>query len=168
MSLLRFVRFMSAFLTVSVSCTEVCENSGRFMQFCPAACGLPLITLGGTEYYIHTSSNVIWFDAYKICKANDLALLSIETEDENNIIKRGIVSSNLSARFWTSGNDLEQEGNWIWRSTRQPFTFKNWEVNQPGDREKGLENCMYIGNDGNKWHDAPCTETYYFICEKTK
>ncbi|KAF4523644.1 hypothetical protein B566_EDAN010153 [Ephemera danica] len=81
-----------------------------------------------------------------------------------------VVQVELNSPFWTSGNDIEHEGTWIWRSTGQPVTFTDWEVSQPGVLEDGIEHCLFFGNHGQsripKWHDAPCTEKYHFVCEK--
>ncbi|KAF4523641.1 hypothetical protein B566_EDAN010150 [Ephemera danica] len=169
MSLSHCVLFVCATLVVSIACQEASISTR--LDFCPAPCGLPMISLGGTEYYIHTSSKVTWFEAYEICRVNHLKLLSIESAAENNIIKRGIAMRDLNSPFWTSGNDIENEGTWIWRSTGQPVTFFNWETNQPQNFNDGDEHCIFIGNWGQKkvpmWHDAPCTWKLFFVCEKS-
>ncbi|KAF4527285.1 hypothetical protein B566_EDAN016073 [Ephemera danica] len=168
MLVLRVASFLlSAALMVTVSCQD--GTISTRLDFCPSPCGLPTISLGGKEYYIHTSSKETWFEAVKICSVNQMKLLSIESAAENNMIKRVIATKALDMQFWTSGNDLENEGTFIWRSTGQRVTFSDWEIGEPGNYDN-VEHCVFIGNWGQKtipmWHDITCLKKFFFVCEK--
>lgn len=72
-----------------------------------------------------------------------------------------------------SGTDLGKEGEFVWLSNGQPFTFTDWLPGQPNnnrDKKNGQapENCVEVTNYYNygfKWNDQHCHRKQYFICE---
>ncbi|KAF4517617.1 hypothetical protein B566_EDAN002848 [Ephemera danica] len=152
-------------LSSVVYCNEL-ETTNR-REFCPLPCSLPLVSLGGTDYYFHISSKLTWMEAYQVCSVNGLRLLSIETVEEDRLIKRAIAGS--GEVFWTSGNDLEVEGEFVWRSTGQRFNYTGWGNGEP-QNHADHEHCVFLGHwSGDAkvyWLDAPCMWKHFFICEK--
>lgn len=65
--------------------------------------------------------------------------------------------------MWTSGNDLGQEGRFVWASTGQPLTYKNFLPNQP-DNASGKEHCLELRH-GGLWNDSVCDIKQFFICQ---
>ena len=39
--------------------------------------------------------------------------------------------------YWTNGNDIETENNWVWGlPSGTPWTFKDWETSEPNGNTK--------------------------------
>lgn len=77
-----------------------------------------------------------------------------------------LVSKGWTNWFWTSGNDLIEEGNWNWLSTGKKMIYTNWHVGQP-DNAFGGEHCMNMWRSGDlfTWNDNSCRNKCYYICE---
>lgn len=70
--------------------------------------------------------------------------------------------------FWTSGNDLGEEGVFTWGSTGERLTYTNWLQKEPNNVVRNCqgENCLHLWDKYNyQWNDLQCSEKYYFICE---
>ena len=67
--------------------------------------------------------------------------------------------------WWTGGNDIESEGNWIWAKTSKQrvgdFVWRN------GDPDGGIrQNCLCLyDNLSYEGIDASCTSQFYPICQ---
>ena len=80
--------------------------------------------------------------------------------------------SKLETGFWTSANDIDQEGNWIWESTLKSLYpwgggngYANWAIDQPCNN-RFAEHCMEINLWGQGgWHDRSCSYSVDAICE---
>ncbi|KAF4523642.1 hypothetical protein B566_EDAN010151 [Ephemera danica] len=70
-----------------------------------------------------------------------------------SVLGQGIAMADLNSPFWTSANDIEKEGTWIWRSTGQPVTFTDWEESEPSNH-KNIEHCMFIGSWGKMFQNG--------------
>lgn len=68
---------------------------------------------------------------------------------------------------WIGGNDIETEGQFVWGHSITPFTFTNWEPENPDDKNYQIKirDCVDIFYDG-QWNDRPCDFLANFICEK--
>lgn len=70
--------------------------------------------------------------------------------------------------LWIGGNDLGEEGTFIWSSTGKRFEFSNWSKGQP-DNYKNNENCAhYYDITDYEWNDASCLFKMGFICEENR
>jgi hypothetical protein len=70
--------------------------------------------------------------------------------------------------FWTSGNDLANEGNFVWNGTSKILgPYLKWEATQP-DNDLGIEHCLHYRIVGGvySWNDWPCDDAFRFICEQ--
>lgn len=65
--------------------------------------------------------------------------------------------------FWTSGNDLGEEGKYVWASSGQKITFKNFLPGQP-DNANAKEHCLELRN-GGLWNDMVCDVKQFFVCQ---
>lgn len=62
--------------------------------------------------------------------------------------------------------DLGKNGVWIWFSSGKSVTYLHWNNGQPS-KYKSSEHCALTFHLGRaKWHDAFCTSSYNFMCEK--
>lgn len=68
--------------------------------------------------------------------------------------------------FWTSGNDLADEGNFMWMPNGQPFDYTNWGTDEPSKRKESYD-CveLFRRKNGLTWKTCECTENHFFICE---
>lgn len=58
---------------------------------------------------------------------------------------------------WTGGNDIQTEGDFIWGASNTPFSYTNWDSNNPDnsyDLSKPID-CVDMFYDG-QWNDRPC------------
>lgn len=70
-----------------------------------------------------------WNKSRDHCRSQGGDLVSIETEDERNFIKKEIQKSNDT--FYHIGLE-KKAGNWTWVSGK-PLTLNKWKENQPSD-----------------------------------
>ena len=88
----------------------------------------------------------------------DAHLATIYSAEEQKFVQE-----NFPERVWLGGNDINQEGTWVW-SDGTCWDYTNWRTGQPDNREL-IQNCL-LGNMGseNKWVDSVCTEENLFVC----
>ena len=70
-----------------------------------------------------------------------------------------------TSQTFIGANDRASEGTWVW-SSGDTWSYTNWSSGQPSNAD-GNEDCgtMWLGS--GEWNDAPCTNTYPFVCETT-
>jgi hypothetical protein len=70
--------------------------------------------------------------------------------------------------MWTSGNDINSEGEFYWDNTGNPLgPYLDWDDGQPNNGNQGApQNCLELEQiRGHKWNDVPCNQNNRFICE---
>lgn len=72
--------------------------------------------------------------------------------------------------FWTSGNDIETEGLWVWGSTNETLYpgYANRYSGEPNDCSQldRDEDCLMMGAaHSNECKDDECSVPMYAICE---
>ncbi|XP_046634621.1 uncharacterized protein LOC124313856 isoform X2 [Daphnia pulicaria] len=142
------------------------RNNTEDVEYCPEHLDerVPCAEVGNS-CYCFSKLQRNWTAAQEFCRKNDMFLLSLETQNETELINNHIKNSGLPKDFyWTSGSDEAKEGQWIWTSTQENITVTNWRNNQPDGGKK--ENCLYLhSRDEFKWGDWMCNLSQYFICE---
>ena len=60
-------------------------------------------------------------------------------------------------QFWTAGNDLQVEKDWVWAGNNDRITvFTDWAPGEPNS-VNGEEDCLSIyPRKGYKWNDEHC------------
>lgn len=77
---------------------------------------------------------------------------------------RSFLWSDYPDVFWLGGNDIEDDGNWVWASTDQPISNNSWGPEEPngGDAEK----CLVMWQSANySFADYSCDNDAGYICE---
>ena len=108
------------------------------------------------------------------CKSQGGHLAEIREQAANDkIVWLKKNSKNWKKVFAIGGNDLEQEGRWVWPSDGQSFFNINdveniiprqkWSMALTSDTEK---NCMVMKEDST-WRDEKCNSLKYVLCEAT-
>ncbi|XP_037931482.1 C-type lectin 37Da-like [Teleopsis dalmanni] len=122
--------------------------------------------IGSNYYYIETIKKENWFEAAASCRRLNANLASIETEEEYEALIDYLKEKEYGDWFWLSGNDLGNEGDYVWLGTGQPMTYRKWYEGQP-DNTAELEHCIHIWGINGEYglNDAKCSEKELYICE---
>ncbi|KAL7731036.1 hypothetical protein ACLKA6_014254 [Drosophila palustris] len=122
----------------------------------------------GQKYYIIGRSKVTWFDSLHLCRrfGGDLAL--IESAEEMDTLSSYLKSKGYdgSSWFWTAGNDLVVNHNFMSVTNGLPLAFTSWSAGQPD--LPGVEHCIHLWLiDGEfRMNNRACTEKAYYICQR--
>ncbi|XP_078392154.1 CD209 antigen-like protein 2 [Cetorhinus maximus] len=110
--------------------------------------------------YRFSTKSKEWDSAKQQCESQNSHFIIINTEQEQNFIKKSI--ENNPGDYWIGLTDRESEGNWKWVDGT-PVSFTQWYQGEPNNWS-GNENCAIIRMNG--WNDYSCTDQFPFICEK--
>ena len=101
-----------------------------------------------------------WYNAQSNCNNQGGYMLSIETTEEFEFIKRAF----HAGVSWLGGTDAAMEGVWVWESGAH-LTFTQWEPDQPDNTNNG--DCMAMNKAWNtwQWDDQGCANKYKSVCE---
>ncbi|XP_041036060.1 C-type lectin domain family 10 member A-like isoform X2 [Carcharodon carcharias] len=110
--------------------------------------------------YRFSTDTVNWDSAKQQCESENSHLIIINTEQEQNFIKKFL--ENNPWGYWIGLTDGESEGNWKWVDGT-PVSFTQWDQGEPNNWNDN-ENCAIIRASG--WNDYSCSDQFRFICEK--
>lgn len=118
----------------------------------------------GKSCYYFSRHNLNWFDALTFCNAFKGHLAEINDYYENRFIK-----GKINDYSWIGATDLIKENHWIWVASQTRMTtslFSDWSSGEPNNR-KSAEHCLMAKHDiPDIWNDAPCFDSWKFICER--
>ncbi|XP_018079140.1 collectin-12 isoform X1 [Xenopus laevis] len=131
----------------------------------PVVTGCPLEWKNFSDkcYYFSTGKD-IFDDAKLICKEKAAMLVVIETQAEQQFLKK---QTSGKGNFWIGLTDTEEEGTWKWLDGTT-LNYKNWKEGQPDDWSHHTgpgEDCAGLIYSG-LWNDFLCQDYNNFICEK--
>ncbi|XP_065340154.1 galactose-specific lectin nattectin-like [Cloeon dipterum] len=120
----------------------------------------------GWRYYEASTIPLPWSAAKYECRRKGMNLVSIETREEDEFIRQHLFVNYPNEHFWTSGNDVFQEGYYYWDSTGNAVgPYRNWAPNHPV--ASTLYNCIVYSRGADlRWAIASCSDQYRFICEQ--
>lgn len=122
-----------------------------------------------------------WTDALKMCTEMGMKLVSIESAEQQRGIEwylhkriwgaRKTVLDYVYWNLWTSGADVDSDGQFEWKAINKPVTFAAWGEGEPngGSGESCIE-LRYVAPTGErelKWNDSVCWVKKRFICEES-
>ena len=125
------------------------------------------------ECFYTSRDKVTWIEARKLCENRSSILLAIENELKSiklsNLLK-SVVRRHYN-EFWTSGNDIIREGDWVWADDKwRKVPDFGWSEQSFSSIE---ENCLVwvvempdpgaVVTDG--WHGASCCNMHRYICQ---
>ncbi|KAJ8316326.1 hypothetical protein KUTeg_006340 [Tegillarca granosa] len=98
------------------------------------------------------------------CHLKGSRLATVTTVDELNLLIA--YSRSKGAGIWLDGNDIKNEGKWIWSNNNTPIHPTYWHHGEPNG--KRTENCLMISGSGDswKWFDDSCKRSHYYVCQK--
>ncbi|XP_052815670.1 perlucin-like protein [Mya arenaria] len=126
--------------------------------------------------YLFSVDKLNWFHATKSCKDKEALLVAIESAAEDTFLKQSIVHFHLHDNpqfvgYWTSANDLEVEGRWVWGyPSDNQVTYADWHAGEPNNVwfDKRAEDCVVLWGHSTynyTWNDQPCDIAEHYICE---
>ncbi|XP_065343002.1 perlucin-like protein [Cloeon dipterum] len=119
-------------------------------------------TYGNSTYEINENL-AGWVQAKNDCRSRGMGLVSIESAEEHYAILE-YITDYTGGRFWTSGSDIEQEGDFYWEATGALLSYTNWAAGQPNNYLEG--HCVEITDQyAYQWNDVTCTDPIMYICE---
>ena len=93
-----------------------------------------------------------------------------KNKQDNDVLITLVKYHSNKSRFWLGITDENQEGNFVFLSTREPIPFASWADDQPdngGFFSWSGEDCVELRIEwGEKWNDHGCDEGKHFICER--
>lgn len=117
--------------------------------------------LDDVSCYCAVFTKRLWSDQLSFCSSKGFKLIALETREEELAV---VGSWGSGAYYWTSLNDIIEEGTWKWETTSQNLYpgYANWARNEP-DRGSSSEDCMALY--GNQWYAIITTDKCDGICE---
>lgn len=108
-------------------------------------------------YFSRPDENHNWFGAANLCKQKGSELVTIDTREEDEFIRKYLSENyDSSYSFWMGLNSLENFHKWVWLETgREPTSYVNWigtEPNRPDTEHCGI---LWFALSRN-WADGIC------------
>lgn len=139
-----------------------------------------------------------FFQAHQYCQYNNRELMTIDSKEEETAFMNLLNSKGenfhvqncddnffslvldfefkTAKSFWTSGNDLGEEGKFFYLTNGQSVGPINWAKDEPNNSKKPdsneTENCMaYTMTENLKFYrlfDHWCSLKLYFVCQEVQ
>ena len=126
----------------------------------------------GHTYILYDKPFARWSTAKTYCDSLGVYLVTITSEEEQNIVEE-LMKSGSKDVYWIGSTDQYIEGQWTW-VTAEEFTYSNWNSFEPNDLD-GTQDYGVINYPSGKWGDAreevrnsDGTSRFGFICEIEK
>lgn len=106
------------------------------------------------EYY---EMAVPWEQAVRICEKKGGHLVSITSQEENDVVS-GMISSSI----WLGARGFDKDNVWYWTNCEK-VSYANWRTGEP-NYYKDIEFFVMMFSSGD-WNDYPYTTSINFVCE---
>lgn len=148
---------------IFVTILAVCALFSCLPVHAKNACQDGWVPFNGKCFYISTQ-RANWHASVTNCYEKGSRLASVKSRDELNFLTS--YAEIRKAGIWLDGNDLNNEGKWIWSFNNEPIKLTYWHPNEPNG--KGRENCLMIHKFSGKWkwNDESCKTPLFFACQK--
>ncbi|XP_037043429.1 lectin subunit alpha-like [Bradysia coprophila] len=155
---------MFKFITIIVVLLQISASMSELQD------AMPSTTMGSKEFMLGFFFKANWYRAMQFCRFHGMQLASIESQSEHDAVVGLMTDLRMrDERFWISGNDLANEGNFFWMANGRPLTYTNWFNGEPN--HIGIERCVELWNrnvatNPIMWNNFFCTSELFFICER--
>lgn len=144
--------------------TNVIINGGVFQHFTKLLCPKGWHSFQSSCYYLSTDTTT-WSNSKMICQGLRGFLAKVENVEENSYLEKIIKDTNSFVPAWIGGNDIEEEGNYVWTSNNTKISFTDWAPNQPNNYGKYQHCIRYEFNTQWIWNDERCEKLSRFLCQ---
>uniref|UniRef100_A0A1I8NX15 C-type lectin domain-containing protein n=1 Tax=Stomoxys calcitrans TaxID=35570 RepID=A0A1I8NX15_STOCA len=94
-----------------------------------------------------------------------MSLIAVDSPEKSAALTQILRDNSVKVNLWLGGNDLGEEGRFVWASSGKKFAFSNWSKGNPDNHNNG--DCINIWDVTDfEWNDAACNYTIGFICEE--
>lgn len=123
--------------------------------------------IGTKHYHISKEVRVTWKTANIECSLLGGALVTFESDLEFYEVVSHLEPINQKTNYWTSLNDIDDEGTFVSIATGKKAPYTNWRIGEPNNENNGYpENCVQVTHsDGFYMNDVPCDAHASYICE---
>ncbi|XP_058251508.1 lactose-binding lectin l-2-like [Hemibagrus wyckioides] len=120
----------------------------------------------GRRCFLYVTQHMNWTSAEKHCLDLGANLVSINSEDEYQMVKALIRAHDHKENpTWIGLTNCVETHNWFW-SDGTELTFTKWNPDEPNNFES-RECCVHMNfSVFMNWNDIPCEEKYPFVCVK--
>lgn len=123
--------------------------------------------IGRKYYHISKELRVTWYTATRECSKMGGAIVTFESKLEFDKVVSHLEPINQKTNYWTSLNDIDEEGTFFSIATGQKAPYTKWRFGEPNNDNNGdPENCVQVTHsDGFYMNDVPCDADASYICE---
>ncbi|XP_065365171.1 lectin subunit alpha-like [Calliphora vicina] len=123
----------------------------------------------GKRFLIDMEEKYNWYQAWNECARYDAQLITIESQEKNQVLMKVLRSVNEKTKnMWIGGNVFYDKVFFHWAANEQEFTFTNW-VSDGIDKFAAQKQCVYIMKHKKNfpWNIVNCdAKEFGFICEE--
>ena len=152
---------------LSESMVAITKSIAKVSDTCSAVyasvCGCEGWHKYGDQCYEFFNDRLTWQEAQTHCGQYDGHLAVIYDQETNDYL----AGNATLFEYFIDGTDLNDEGQWKWKTTGEIIQYSNWIDGQP-DNYKDLEHCLVLCGTIHKgrWNDMPCHMSIPFICQR--
>ncbi|XP_071591214.1 macrophage mannose receptor 1-like isoform X2 [Heliangelus exortis] len=109
-----------------------------------------------------------WFEAEEFCREVGGNLVTINTREDQILIRQLVLDKGLgNQNFWIGLFLLNPDEGFVWIDG-SPVTYENWDEDEPNNY-KELEHCVMLKRSPQMhWNDLRCDHLLNWICETKK
>ncbi|XP_035528397.1 CD209 antigen-like protein C isoform X2 [Morone saxatilis] len=150
----------SQYDTVAASRDKLQEELNRLnLNRTDKPCRQGWIQFNNKCYYLSAAKeSKTWEESRKDCQEREADLVIITTKAELEFVKRS------SSVTWIGLSRGEQQDEWKWVDGTNLEGEGFWEDGEPNNNG-GIEDCVEVARFTAAWNDAPCNNTFSWVCE---
>ncbi|XP_057300634.1 uncharacterized protein LOC130634855 isoform X1 [Hydractinia symbiolongicarpus] len=161
-SCVKFYHLNLSYSFCSENLPFVCQRNKNVVQDTSLFCNTPWILNGNSTCYLFSNKKATWKGAHSICRGYNAFLVAILDNDQHQFLINNAQFDTVGG-YWTSYNDIESEGKFVWAAKGPGGGYQSWASGKPDDND-GVKNCVILQSDG--WVDMKCNSKFHFICQK--
>ena len=121
-----------------------------------------------SDGFFFSSEEMSWYDCADYCDERDANLACPTSSYQNEAVEEMVNDAGIEGA-WLGFSDVNDEGEWVCRSTGHSMAWDNWDNGEPNGG--GGENCANIWSDvsgrgSGSWNDNVCNDHKLCICRE--